>query len=170
MYIKNTEDNIMKKLAKIFGLLALVLCLGATIAACGSSGDKYTFSKSTIEVSGDSAMVTAMSQTMKAMESAMNSTYEGSTIEVNDKKLIWIVSEQKSELSIEKDGDKDILAGDMIKKLADSLIQAYSSIATDVQMTYYGIKTENGYNIVIYENITVFGQKAITTMTFEYKA
>lgn len=123
----------MKKSGKILAVIcaiALVLILTLALAACGT-GTEYKYS-------GTECDNEMMADTIVSLYDGL---YEGSTIRVSDKKIVWKVEDIDQVLTVVKrDGEKYDLNGDYLEKLGDTL---------DAGVEYYGLETEDGFDIVL---------------------
>lgn len=149
----------MKKSLRRFLALTLVLAIGivcvAALTACGGS-EKYTYSEAKVESS-----MPEMNESMSTIIPQYNTLYKDSTMEVTDSKIVWTLkSGDKGEMSYTKEGDKLVLAGDYydeIKEAFESL-----SVGMNVEVSIYGIKTTEGFELVISETISGVSTTAIT--------
>lgn len=161
----------MKKLAKLLLVVSAVICFAFAFAACGGSGDKYTYSETKLEVDLGSAELPAeavaqIKQQYAVLETTFDTMFKDSELEVTDSKLIWSLKDQKNELSVEKDGDKDVLAGDMMDLLVSAL---GSMVGANASYSMYGQKTDGGYSIIYTVNMSASGINMEIKMSYNFK-
>lgn len=140
----------MKKItiALVAVLSAILMCIG--LVACGS-GTKYNYTETTVE--GDSSVTSIFS----SMTSMYDTLYKDSYIEVGSKEIKWTIQGEKSSMTYEKDGDKYVLGGDFTKQLKEGM----SSFGADIEISLYGLEVEDGFQIVMEEEVMEMTVKII---------
>lgn len=153
----------MKKFVKVLGFMAIALCLGFTLVACGEDeGVKYNYSKATIETGGT---ISGIDSVFGSMETMYDTMYKGSSIEVSDTKIKWVYTGAEGTFDVSKDGDKYVLSGDMMDTLKTSVSQMG---ATDITISMAGSETEDGFEIVISESFRMMGSQTSMTIKFAF--
>lgn len=141
----------MRKSLRRFLALTLVLAIGivcvAALTACGGS-EKYTFSETKIDTSSQE-----IGSSMSGLVTTYNTLYKDTSLEVTDGKIVWTLKgDDKGEMSYTKDGDKMILSGEF----TDAMKEAFKNVSfgMSVEVSAYGIKTTDGFELVVEETIS----------------
>lgn len=160
----------MKKMIKVFGILAVVVCLSLSFAACGDNGKKGDDGIAVVAVSEqkfadtEKAVKAYVADELKFSHKSVISTPDGETdIEIDIVLAEYVGHESKGDVAIEKvklaDGDKTGLAS--IEKIAVKAKIAlkpesgedakYEEITQTVYALKYG-ETEYKYLVATPEN------------------
>ncbi|MDE6505359.1 MAG: hypothetical protein K2L42_05765 [Clostridia bacterium] len=142
------------KISTLLCMLALVLAVILSLCAC-ESGVTYTYSKANVEMGAGIGGTGSMSAVYDAM-------YKDSTITVTDSKIVWKISDMESVMSVSKEGEKYMLSGEYVEQMKKTLSQGFANVSS---YEFYGIETENGFDIVMSMTATV-GIPGATSSSF----
>lgn len=159
-----------KKLTTIIAAAVLALAMTASLALMGCDDPnavRYDFVEAKAEQIVDG--VAADSQITDVTANMLTAVYKDSYIKVGEGSVKLVLKDSDSTLTVKKDGDKDILAGDYVETLKESLTTSLSGVTFD-KYEMYGTKTDTGYNIVIYAEAEVMGLSMKLKETLVFKA
>ncbi len=126
----------MKKIAKSIALICAITTVAAVAFAFTACGAEVTYTYAGCEFNYGSTEI-------------FDTMYKGSTITVSDSKIVWKISDISEVLTVKKDGEKYICSGEYVDRMA----QASGATAAGVPFEFYGIKTEDGFDLVQIEDI-----------------
>ena len=135
---------------KLFTKLLILICAVALSATCAfalvacDSGEKFTYSGTDVKITESFDDIFDDDTYANMLKTTYNNMYKGSTITVSDTKLTWTIQDNASVLTVKRDGDKYILAGDFVNQFNQNLAGG-----SGIDQLWYGIKTDAGFNIVM---------------------
>lgn len=124
----------MKKIAKSIALICAIMTVASVAFAFTACGAEVTYTYAGCEFDYGST--------------AFDTMYKGSTITVSDSKIVWKILDTSEEFTVKRDGEKYICSGEFVDRMA----QASSAPAAGVTFEFYGIKTEDGFDLVQIED------------------
>ena len=158
----------MKRAIKYFAAVVAAAVMCIALVACGGSGTgtKYTFKETKVTTDAPESVASVYT----TLESTYNTTYAGSVLEVKDGEIVWTFGQPKQEgtMTYTMDGDKYVLGGDFAKTFSEGLTSAMASVGSmgEIEIEYYGQNTEDGFAIILKENVT--GNPVFTYLTYTF--
>lgn len=154
----------MKQKTKIaFSALLVVLSLTVmfVLVSCGEA-TTYNYKDVKIEayVEGEPMSSEELAQ-LNPMFEPIKAMYAETKIEVSSNSVKVISSDTTNEMQIEKDGDKDLLAGEFV----ESMIKTYQALDPDCSVEMYGMAHDDNYDLVI--DVYIMGLNTVVTITYE---